>query len=63
MPIMLLEGASSIDTSAVTEIVNLLKTLMGLFGEFPLNFILIGGLAGIAFGIFRKAKAAAGGGK
>ena len=49
-------GATVIDSSIVAEIVNLCKTCIGLFSEFPLNIFMIGGLIGIGFGIFRKAK-------
>lgn len=52
-------ASTLIDGGVVTELVNLTKTVMGLFGEFPLNFMLVGGLCGIAFGIFRNAKHAA----
>lgn len=45
-----------IDNSLVTELVNLTKTVMGLFAEFPLNVMLIGTLCGVAFGLFRKAR-------
>lgn len=63
--IMLAEaaGGATLDTNVLTQIIDMCKTLMGLFTEFPLNFMLIGGLAGIGFAIFRKAKGAAGGGK
>ena len=50
---------ASIDTNVVTELLGLVKSVMSLFSEFPLNFMLVGGLAGIAFGIFRSAKGAA----
>lgn len=45
-----------IDTSLVTELVNLCKTVMGLFAEFPLNVLLISMLCGVAFGLFRSAR-------
>lgn len=48
-----------IDTAIVSELVSLVKTVLGLFGEFPLNVILIGSLFGVAIGIFRSAKRAA----
>lgn len=56
MPIL---AASAIDSSLVNEVINLVKSFMGLFSEFPLNVLLIGGLASMAFGIFRKGKKAA----
>lgn len=52
-------GTTSIDSSAITEIINLCKQCMGLFSEFPLNIFLIAGLVGIGFMIFRQAKGAA----
>lgn len=53
-----MEGVS-IDTNVVTELVNLVKTVMGLFSEFPLNFLLVASLCFVAFGLFNKAKHAA----
>lgn len=59
--LMATEGATTavIDSGLVTELINLCKTCMGLFTEFPLNVFLIAGLVGIGFGIFRMAKRAA----
>ena len=51
--------AAVIDTAVVTELVNLTKTVMGLFSEFPLNVLLISGLCFVAFGLFGRAKSAA----
>jgi hypothetical protein len=48
-----------IDTSIVTELVSLTKTVMGLFSEFPLNVLLIASLCFVAFGLFSRAKSAA----
>ncbi len=58
-PVIVGEGAASLDTALVTELMNLVKTVMGLFSEFPLNFLLIASLATMAFAIFRSAKRAA----
>lgn len=55
----IIASAALIDTSIVTELVNLTKTVMGLFSEFPLNVLLIAGLCGVAFGLFGRAKHAA----
>ncbi len=52
-------GASVINTGIVTELVNLVKNVMGLFSEFPLNVLLIASLCFVAFGLFKRAKAAA----
>lgn len=57
MPITAL--TTMIDTNVVTELIDLVKNVMGLFSEFPLNFLLVGGLCGTAFAIFRSAKGAA----
>ena len=51
-------GMESLTTNAST-MVDLVKTAMGLFSEFPLNLILVASLVGVAFGIFKKAKRAA----
>lgn len=52
-------GASVINTGIVTELVNLVKNVMGLFSEFPLNVLLIASLCFVAFGLFSRAKSAA----
>lgn len=52
------EGAV-IDTSIVTELMTLVKTVMGLFSEFPLNVLLIASLCFVGFAIFGRAKRAA----
>ena len=41
-------GESVIDSGLVTELVNLVKTVMGLFTEFPLNVLLIASLCFVA---------------
>lgn len=51
-------GMESLTTNAST-MVDLVKTAMGLFSEFPLNLILVSSLVGVAFAIFKKAKRAA----
>lgn len=51
-------GMESLTTNAST-MVDLVKTAMGLFSEFPLNLILVASLVGVAFGIFKRAKRAA----
>ena len=56
---ILAEGTTAIDSSLVTELVNLVKTVMGLFSEFPLNVLLIASLCFVAFGLFSRAKSAA----
>ena len=58
MPVMLSGAEAVIDTGIVNELINLVKTCMGLFAEFPLNVLLIAGLCGVGFGLFRGAKSA-----
>lgn len=52
----LLTETPVIDTNIVTELVNLVKNVMSLFSEFPLNVLLIAGLCFVAFGLFGKAR-------
>lgn len=54
IPIVALDAV--INTSIVTELINLTKTVMSLFSEFPLNVLLVGSLAFMGFGFFRAAK-------
>jgi len=54
--VALTEGAAKIDTSIVSELIELVKSVMGLFSEFPLNVLLIAGLCFVAFGLFGKAR-------
>ena len=58
LKVVLTEGATQIDTSIVNELIQLVKSVMGLFSEFPLNVILIAGLCFIAFGLFGAARRA-----
>lgn len=57
--IMLSAGSTAIDTGLVGELVSLVKSVMGLFAEFPLNVLLIASLCFVAFGLFARAKRAA----
>lgn len=52
-------GGATIDTQLVSELVSLVKTVMGLFQEYPLNLLLIASLCFVAFGLFSRAKGAA----
>ena len=56
---MLPVAEALINTSIVTELVALAKSVMGLFSEFPLNVLLIASLCFVAFGLFSRAKSAA----
>lgn len=58
IPVVVADGAL-IDTAVVAELVSLVKTVMGLFSEFPLNVLLIAGLCFVAFGLFGRARSAA----
>lgn len=51
------EGTTTmIDTGLVAELIDLVKSVMSLFSEFPLNILLIAGLCFVAFGLFGKAR-------
>lgn len=52
-------GSTVIDAGIVTELVNLVKAVMALFSEFPLNVLLVASLCFVAFGLFNRAKSAA----
>lgn len=45
-----------INASLVTEIINTAKSLLGLLTSFPLNIIVLGSVAGVAFKFIRGAK-------
>lgn len=47
-------------TANTTTVLEIVKSMMGLFGEFPLNIILVASLGGVAFKLFRKGRRAAG---
>lgn len=47
-------------TSNVETVLSVMKSMMSLFGEFPLNLILTAMLGGVAFKLFRKGRKAAG---
>lgn len=55
----LLNSTPLIDTGIVNELVALVRSVMGLFSDFPLNVLLIAGLCFVAFGLFGRAKSAA----
>ena len=56
---MVAAAEAVIDVSLVTELINLVKSVCGLFTIFPLNVFLIASLVFVAFKIFRSAKVAA----
>jgi hypothetical protein len=53
------DATTSIDTAVVNEVIALVRSVMGLFSDFPLNVLLIAGLCFVAFGLFGRAKSAA----
>lgn len=59
MPIILASETPVINTGIVNELLALVKSVMGLFSEFPLNVLLIASLCFVGFGIFKSAKKAA----
>lgn len=59
MGVLMSGGTPAIDTGLVNELVNLVKSVMSLFSEFPLNVLLIASLCFVAFGLFGRAKSAA----
>ena len=52
---MVAAAEAVIDTALVTELINLVTSVCGLFKIFPLNVFLIGGLAFLGFRIFKSA--------
>lgn len=56
---MVATAEAVIDVSLVTELINLVKSVCGLFTIFPLNVFLIASLVFLGFKIFRSAKGAA----
>lgn len=55
----LLSATPAIDTGLVNELLALVRSVMGLFTDYPLNILLISSLSFVAFGIFGRAKRAA----
>lgn len=56
---MVVAAEAVIDTALVTELINLVTSVCGLFKIFPLNVFLIGGLVFLGFRIFKSARSAA----
>lgn len=57
--LMVAAAETVINTALVTELVDLVKSVCGLFTIFPLNLFLIASLVFVGFRIFRSAKGAA----
>lgn len=56
---LLATGTTGLDSGVVTSVIDLVKNVMGLFAEFPMNVILTASLVSVAIGIFASAKSAA----
>lgn len=56
---LLATGTTGLDTTVVSSVIDLVKSVMGLFAEFPMNVILTASLVAVAIGIFASAKRAA----
>ena len=56
---MVAAAEAVIDVSLVTELINRVKSVCGLFTIFPLNVFLIASLVFVGVKIFRSAKGAA----
>ena len=53
------EAAPTFDTAIVTTLISVCKSIMGLFGEYPLNIMLAISIACMCFGVFAVAKRSA----
>ena len=59
LSLVLASSTPSTTVNSVDGALDLVKSVMGLFTEYPLNVYLICGLACVGFGVFRAAKGAA----
>lgn len=50
------DAVTSFDTSIVTTLLTVCKSVMGLFGEYPLNILLAVSVACACFGLFAVAR-------
>ena len=50
--------AAGSPTADIAGVVNIVKGVMALFTEFPLNIMLAASIAGIGFKVFKKGKGA-----
>lgn len=55
----MLVAASDASVTGVSEALDLVKSVMSLFSEYPLNVYLVCGLACVGLGVFAAAKRAA----
>ena len=49
-------ATSGIDVTIVDSILEVTRTILGMFTIFPLNVFLTAGIVGIGIGVFRKLK-------
>lgn len=49
-------AASGIDVTVVDSILEVTRTILGMFSVFPLNVFLTAAVVGIGIGVFRKLK-------
>lgn len=56
MPMILASAEGTLDTGLVTSLIGVVKSVMGLFTEYPMNIYIIGSIVLVALGIFAKAK-------
>lgn len=50
------DAVATFDTSIVTTLLTVCKSIMGLFGEYPLNILLAVSVACACFGLFGVAR-------
>lgn len=49
-------ATSGLDVTVVDSILEVTRTILGMFTVFPLNIFLTAGVVGIGIGVFRKLK-------
>lgn len=54
--VALTEGAIAFDTAWITQVIEIVKTSMGLLTEFPCNLFLAGGLLALGLTLFKRTK-------
>ena len=53
---LLTDTATGIDVTIVDSILEVTRTILGMFNVFPLNVFLTASLVGIGIGVFKKLK-------
>lgn len=59
LPLVLASSTSTTTVSGLDGAISLVRSVMALFSDYPLNVYLVCGLACVGFGVFRAAKGAA----